>query len=215
VKYADKRIGLFLEYLKEKGLYDDMLIVLVSDHGEEHWDHDGFEHGHTMYSELLQVPLIIKLLGNGTVGVRKEMVGTQNLLPTILDVCGVEYDGSEIQATSLRPLLDGSGKFVSQPVFSAFPLYFERGEAVTTEKWKYILSYVSQREELYDLEADPGEQRNLYHERPDALQMMRDVFKEKRAAIRAFKIPERGEEEVKVEYDESTKENLRAIGYLD
>ena len=74
---------------------------------------------------------------------------------------------------------------------------------------------MSQREELYDLAADGDEQRNLYHERPDALEMMRGVFKEERTAIRAFKIPERAEAEVTVEYDEATKENLRAIGYLE
>jgi len=52
----DRRIGTVVAKLKSLGLYDDALIVLASDHGEEFWEHGGFEHGHTLYQELLEVP---------------------------------------------------------------------------------------------------------------------------------------------------------------
>ena len=61
VRFADDRIGRLMAALKDLGLYDDSLIVLTSDHGEEFWDHGGVDHGHSFYNELVSVPLIIKL----------------------------------------------------------------------------------------------------------------------------------------------------------
>ena len=215
VRYVDTRIGLLLDYLREAGLYDDMLIVLVSDHGEEFWEHDGFEHGHTMYDELLNVPLIIKLPGSSAVGIRKEVVDTQSLMPTILDVCAIPYDLNDIQATPLQPLWDESGGVEPRRVISASPLYFEKRESLTTEKWKYIFSYVSRRQEIYDLERDPLEQRNLFYERPEIVESMREAMIEMYNEVRQFRIPGDSGADNKVEFDEAVKENLRAIGYLD
>src|SRR5262249_38129382 len=61
VRYADRQFGIFLDLLRYLDLYDDSLIVLVADHGEEFYEHGGFDHGRTLYEELLHVPLIIKL----------------------------------------------------------------------------------------------------------------------------------------------------------
>ena len=63
VRYVDENVGRLLGHLRETGQYDDALIIVASDHGEEFWEHDGFEHGHTLYNEVLRVPLMIKLPG--------------------------------------------------------------------------------------------------------------------------------------------------------
>ena len=63
VRYTDDIVGQVLERLRELDLYDDTLIVFTSDHGEEFWDHDNWEHGHSVYDELVAAPLLIKLPG--------------------------------------------------------------------------------------------------------------------------------------------------------
>ena len=60
VNFMDAQVGRFVEELKSLGLYDQATLVVTSDHGEEFWDHGGFEHGHTLYDELIHVPLIVK-----------------------------------------------------------------------------------------------------------------------------------------------------------
>ena len=66
VSFVDDNVGRILQTLRDLGLYDEALIVLTSDHGEEFWEHGGYEHGHTLYDELLRVPLILKLPGSST-----------------------------------------------------------------------------------------------------------------------------------------------------
>lgn len=63
LRYMDDQIGRLLDGLRDLGRWDDALVIFVSDHGEEFWDHGGFEHGHTHYREMIRVPLIVKRPG--------------------------------------------------------------------------------------------------------------------------------------------------------
>ena len=63
VAAVDAELGRFMAWLDDKGLFKRSLIVATSDHGEEFWEHGGFEHGHSLFNEVLEVPLIIKLPG--------------------------------------------------------------------------------------------------------------------------------------------------------
>ncbi len=72
VVYMDNRIGRLLESLKRLNLYDESLILFSSDHGEELWEHGSFEHGHTLYQEVLRIPFIVKLPHSTS----KERIGT-------------------------------------------------------------------------------------------------------------------------------------------
>ena len=84
VRYVDHNVGQVLDALKEKRLYDKSLIIITSDHGEEFWEHDGIGHGHTLYNELLWVPLIIKVPDSiGRLGEINTTVSTLSILPTV------------------------------------------------------------------------------------------------------------------------------------
>ena len=87
--FVDDQFGRLRRVMKQAGRWDDTLVVVVGDHGEEFWDHGGFEHGHTHHRELLRVPLIVRK-PDGPVGVVRDGRARQiDIAPTILDFAGL------------------------------------------------------------------------------------------------------------------------------
>ncbi len=104
ISFFDYHFGRFLAHLKERGLYKDALLIITADHGEEFEDHSGWGHGHTLYNELLHVPLIIKYpdgLKQDRESFRHEIVGLIDIIPTIRDVIGAEWPASGFRGQSL------------------------------------------------------------------------------------------------------------------
>lgn len=88
--YLDDQFGRLRAGLEARGLWDDSLVVVVGDHGEEFWDHGSFEHGHSHYRELLRVPLVVKRPGGLAGAVVDERVRQLDIAPTILEFAGLE-----------------------------------------------------------------------------------------------------------------------------
>lgn len=109
IRYMDEGfIEPFLALLKRLDLYDNSLIILTADHGEEFGEHRGWEHGHSLYDELIHVPLIIRRPGGAGAGSRVDDVCRMiDLMPTILEEAGIEPDGLSIDGLSLLPILTG------------------------------------------------------------------------------------------------------------
>ncbi len=89
VAYEDSEIGIFLNRLRGRELWDDTAVIVFSDHGEEFWEHGDYEHGHALYEELTHVPLIMKVPGQEP-GVRTERVSLIDMTPTILGIAGID-----------------------------------------------------------------------------------------------------------------------------
>ena len=110
VLYADRQFGAFLDLLRYLGLYEQSLIILVSDHGEEFHEHGGFDHGRTLYEELLHVPLLVKYPGRRGAGTRiSSRVSTLDLPPTILDLLGQPYGNLRLHGRPLPRAPEPSG----------------------------------------------------------------------------------------------------------
>jgi arylsulfatase A-like enzyme len=84
IRFADEQFGRLRQGMETLGLWDRSLVVVVGDHGEELWDHGGFEHGHSHYRELLRVPLIVKGPGRTSGARRTERVSQLDIAPMIL-----------------------------------------------------------------------------------------------------------------------------------
>ncbi len=84
VAYTDREIGRLLAGLRERGITDDALVILVADHGEEFLDHNKLGHAHSLYQELLNVPLIISGSGFECGAVSEVTVSQADVLPTVL-----------------------------------------------------------------------------------------------------------------------------------
>ncbi len=115
VAHVDAELGRFFDQLVAEGRYDDALIVVTADHGEEFLDHGGWWHGVTLYDEQVHVPLLIKLPGSRRGGTRVPwQVRTIDIAPSIADLVGVEVgagwvgeplfvDDFDAQLALLRP----------------------------------------------------------------------------------------------------------------
>ena len=210
VRYVDSEVGRFLDALREQDLYDRCVIGFASDHGEEFWEHGGFEHGHSVFDEVLRVPLAFKAAG-ATAGPRiADPVSTASLSATLLDLAGLEHAVGEGEAPSLA----GASVQAGSAVVSGGVLYFNERAAVVAEGWKYHWSELGDEERLFDLARDPGETRS--HLDADAERARR--FRQRLDAART-RGAETGRQrglgaDAGLELDRGTTEQLRALGYV-
>ena len=111
--YLDHWFGLFLEELKRRDLYEDSLIILVSDHGEALGEGDRYGHGVTLEDHLIKVPLVIKYPGQREPAVVEEVVSQLDLFPTIADVVGAKPPAG-LSGKSLRGVAEPGEVVVSE-----------------------------------------------------------------------------------------------------
>ncbi len=214
VRYVDAQVGKVLDVLRREGVYDRSLIVLVSDHGEEFWEHDGFEHGHSLYNELIHVPLLIKLPYSSHTGRIDEPVSTAAITPTILDICGIDYEAESFSVGSLSAIWsDSDAGFRAEPVVSCSVLWYGEQESVIFDGLKYIRSCVTGREELFDLTTDPGELSPVARS-TEGVERARGILKQvkERAERQIGALGVEGREGAKL--DIGTVRELRALGYI-
>jgi len=160
VAFATDELARFLTALQALG--DNTLVVVHSDHGEELWDHGGFEHNHTLYQETTRAVLWVKPPpGRAGSGARSaEPVWLGDIAPTLFDYAGLQ-DTPPTDGRSLAPLLDGAAGGWDRPLPQGYLMYNTERWGVVYRGHKYILHTQSGREELYDLAADPGEHHDL------------------------------------------------------
>lgn len=157
ISYHDVHFGRFLDKLRELGLYDDMIFVVTSDHGEEFDDHGSWGHGHSVFQELLGVPLIVRWPAVGTEAARvSDTVSTMDIAPTVLEAAGLQPP-DVFEGRSLRPYLLGHARTGPAVAFSEF---LEDRRVIREGNYKLILRG-NQTSTMFDLAADPGEQRQL------------------------------------------------------
>jgi len=211
IRYTDHWIGELLDGLAARGLLDESLVVLTSDHGEEFREHGRFEHSRAYYEESLRVPLIVRVPGEGRGVVVDAPVGLVDVLPTVLDVLGLHRD-YPFQGRSLRPLWKG-GELPERDLFgeaSSGP----RSDAIVSGDWKYIRTRRA-HEELYDLRGDPGERVNRCASEPvtcEAHRLRLDAWRAgRREVVRELGLPK----PEPVEVDDETLEQLRELGYVE
>jgi arylsulfatase A-like enzyme len=155
IRYMTDEVARLLSVLDE-----DDVVVIYGDHGEEFWEHGGFEHGHTLYDELLRVPLVIDGPGIDSVRVAAP-VSLLDIAPTVLELVGV--DAPEMDGTSLVAAARGDADArealrARKQAFGRTLYGMERwGVLDGREKW----STSEGRETLFDVAIDPTESTNV------------------------------------------------------
>jgi arylsulfatase A-like enzyme len=214
VRFMDDNVARFLAELQRLGIYEDTLIVFVSDHGEEFCEHGSYEHGHSLYNELIHVPLFVKLPGTREGRRRPEPVSTGSLAPTLLDLIGMPSPPESSSYASLRPLLDGTGSWTPRSVISSTLLYFEERQSAVFEDFKYIRTPGSGAEAIFDLNADPGERRDLAASSSERLRVARAAFAEEERVCEALRDHFGIHGSVATELKPEALEQLRSLGYV-
>jgi len=213
-RYVDEQVGAVLATLKALNLYDEALIALTSDHGEEFWEHGGYEHGHTAYEEVVRVPLIVKLPGSTSITTVDSPVSNHHLMPTILEQAGVRAGDQCSSPASLSQLWGNEPVADFGPISLMSNLFHEERLAVRFDGMKFIRSLVSGRDELYDLVADPGETRSLIGFDEERAERGRQALSEMEAVQHAIRECYGAEEGEAPAPDPAVLERLKSLGYI-
>jgi arylsulfatase A-like enzyme len=216
IAYTDYWMGRLFEELKERGLYDETLLIVTSDHGDEFLEHGGLEHGRTYFEEMLRVPLIIRDPREGHGQVIEQQVGLIDILPSVLDAVGIPAE-LRIQGRSLRPLwLDES---LPEQLQVGEASVVPGLEAVRTNRWKYVRRERAEagqvREALFDLEEDPGERVNRCPIDPTACGAFRRKLQAWKADMRQVSQELALPQPEPARLDDEARERLRALGYAE
>ncbi|MDF1554258.1 MAG: sulfatase [Deferrisomatales bacterium] len=176
---ADRRLGDFLEQLGRMPLAKNTIVVVSSPSGNEFHEHGRFDHGYSLYDELIRVPLLFRIPGRSGVTVH-DQVRTVDIMPTLLDLLDLgaaEKIAAQMTGTSLLPLLEGES--LALDAFSETD-YLNRAfkrSLRTHSGWKFIYTMDSGQPELYDLNSDRGEIDNrLEHNGVLAYEMEQKLF---------------------------------------
>jgi arylsulfatase A-like enzyme len=215
VHASDRAFGAFVNLLKFFGLYDRSVIVLLSDHGEEFYEHGGFDHGRTLYDELLHVPLIVKLPRAQRAGARVATpVSLIDVAPTIAAIAGAPVAEAGFSGLPLGRA-GRAGDRPPRPIFAETHADAVNLRAVRQGTLKCIenigrvdrFSRPAPALQLFDLASDPGERSPL----PSP-----DVRFERCRALLHAPLPGRGTDTVpgRRPLSPEAQARLRALGYL-
>ncbi|MEZ5065578.1 MAG: sulfatase [bacterium] len=200
VAALDSNVGRLVRDLEARGLSDDLVIAVMSDHGEEFWDHGSVIHSHTVYQELVHVPLIVVSPEDRGHGVRGGVVRNLDIAPTLLDAAGLDAVPSH-EGTSLRGVLRGAADR-NRPAVS------EMRQAKSLIDWPWKLIARREGGELYHLADDPGERRNLARELEPLAVRLGVALGD---AVASGEVRELSGEDMSPEL----VERLKALGYLE
>lgn len=169
IRYLDQTFRNLLTLLKRYHLFDNTLIILTSDHGEEFWEHGRWGHYTRMYDVNIHVPLLIKYLPLTSKGkVVSKQVQNIDIFPTVLSILNIK-PRDYLSGTSLLPLINEGNSAPESVVVSegggiqgiSVKAYIDRLYSLRTPKWKYIKNVTQTQKQLYHLEKDPKELNNL------------------------------------------------------
>lgn len=229
IRYTDEAlIKPLINLLKDLQLYDNTMIILTSDHGEEFYEHKSWEHNHSLYNETIHVPLIIKFFQSKNRGRRIQRFSRlTDIMPTILDELGIKHSGYYMDGESVLSLLSGKGQreeriFLAELASNAGESRIPRKVAMNKGENKIIsndafnsefLSYFKtpppsfEKLEIYNLRLDPGELKNSADQNPSLVRDLLDFFKTN--YIEFLKILPK-----KTAISSEIQEQLRALGYI-
>ncbi len=212
IAFTDAKVGELLAGLDERGLLERAVVVFSADHGEEFQEHGGWGHGHTLYQEMLHVPLGVRVPGLPALTITAP-VSTVDLAPTLLDALGVPPPASFLGRTLMPLLRRGVPPTQTLIAETERTLDGTRHLALRRGSLKYVrvldarADDATLRESIYDLADDPGELRPLgASPERDALGREAEAYLARvRAEARASLPAELSAEE---------RERLQALGYL-
>jgi arylsulfatase A-like enzyme len=218
LRFADYQLQKVVEKLRQLNILDNTILIISSDHGEGFLQHGRMLHSSTVYEELIQIPLIIKLPSslkplNHAV---TSLVESIDLMPTVLEWLEIPYAAESFDGKSMVPIIFSSKSFHKDFIFSRsageYPLI-----CIRDKRYKYILHFYNYQknrdftqDELYDLSEDSAEKKNLINERPGVAARLRKHLLKWIEEKRKIKY-----EAEKSQVEEKIKSQLRALGYLE
>ncbi len=212
IGFTDRAIAALLAGLEELEQADETVVVLTADHGEEFGEHGRTRHGKTLYEEVIRVPLIVRAPGLAPRRV-PGAAPSVDVLPTLLELMALPAPEG-LAGVSLVNAMQGA-PLEPRPVLAELrAMAFKDADSYSRGRWKVIREGFKQRDHLYDLEADPGEQVDLAAERPELLERMlgeMDALRSDARRAAGGRAPEAGDPGL----SPGELEALRQLGYIE
>jgi arylsulfatase A-like enzyme len=201
VATADAAFGTLVAGLRDLGVYQKAIVVLLSDHGEGLGDHGEAEHGVLLYREALHVPLMLRLPGGERAGTREAApAGLRDVLPTLARLLGVPVPAAARGRDLLAPADAAPAGVYSETFYPRIHLGWSELRSLVDARYHLI---DGPRPELYDLARDPAERSDVLPERPQVASAMRDALARRTSDFVAPAPATRAE-----------RERLMSLGYL-
>jgi arylsulfatase A-like enzyme len=215
IAYHDEQLGKFVAELESRGLFDDTLVVVTNDHGEELHEHGRLGHGHSLYEELLRAPLMFRYPPLFPAGGRvADIVEHVDVAPTIIDALGLE-PLTHADGVTLLPVVHGDAGVRPSYAVSEF---LDGKRSIRVGRWKLMRSS-SDWVQLFDLETDPGENTDRTADAPIARRLC-DVYlgealaapdkSQRRQNVTSRRTFEAGQANI----DAKLRSQLEALGYF-
>jgi arylsulfatase A-like enzyme len=204
---VDDAVDQLLQALQQRPRWSDTVVLMTSDHGEAFYEHGFHGHSRTLYEEMLRVPFILRLPQRLTPDAvdRERFASLADIVPTLLALTGIDPDPAVTGADLLAPAGRQTRSWVISRTAGKRSVY-----GISTGRWKALINDNHSRE-LYDLQTDPGERRNLAAERPRLLAGLTQIVRQTLAqdqviGNQATSAPPASDEERKA---------LEALGYVN
>lgn len=170
---VDAAWGQFIQDLKSRGWYDNTILVLTGDHGEEFWEHGHKYHGMYIYQESVRTPIIVRS-PQVTPGQYRMGVSTIDIVPTVAELLGTP-PAAKVDGKSLAFATRGEpDPPPTRPVYLV-GAHSDCYGIIHQGRWKLTFNRGLSYFELYDLQSDPGELRNLIDQEPEKFQLLRGM----------------------------------------
>jgi arylsulfatase A-like enzyme/uncharacterized membrane protein YbhN (UPF0104 family) len=216
IAYLDEKFGELIRRMEELGLWDDTVVLLVSDHGEEFQEHGGWWHGLTLYDEQMRVPFLVKWAKgrrHAPADARGPVVGLLDAAPTLIARSGAAQPEG-MQGVDLGAGLAARSER-NRMVFAEEDHEGNVLRALRTRDWKLIEANEGNPRgvpprEVFQVSQDPGERRNLADSAPDRLAELRRHAEAQEQFARS-----RAAGSGKAELSSAEEEALRQLGYVE
>ncbi len=200
IAFTDHEIGRLLD-----SVGSEPLVVFLSDHGEEFLEHDGFLHGKSLYEELVRVPFLVRGPGIPAGQVVSSPVSQVDLMPTLLEMTGIEGP-TQFSGVSLLPRIHQGGN-QERPLFALITGHRD-WQSVRQGHWKLHVFESGRTFKLHNLEQDPGEQESVDTTPSEVLENLQSYWKQRRDNLAVVG------QELDEEGDALRLEELKAMGYV-
>ena len=204
IAYLDAHLGALFDYLKGKGLFEETLVIVTSDHGEAFGEHGQVGHCKSLFSEEIHVPLIVRYPRGAGAAEDSRFISLASLMPLILDHVRVVHsiDGHPGPGDDESLVLAELRRSPYESIIRSLH---------TPDGMKAITGMLDRRDRLYDLRRDPFETVDLALERPEFARWSANWLDEwgSRASMR------KRTEDTSFVVDDAMLEKLRTLGYVD
>ncbi len=214
VAFTDAQLGRVVDFLAASGLLDRTVIAVLADHGEGLGEHGEGTHGFFIYESALGTPFVIRAPFARTTGRRvADPVRTADLAPTVLDLLGLPPLPAAVSGTSLVPLMTGDRVEMNLDGYAEamYPLHHYGWSALRALRAGRFKLIDAPRPELYDLERDPHESRNLFDDRRALGVRLQEQL---RTLERQWSEAGAASVTAPADVDPDVRERLAALGYV-